>query len=103
MTQSQERFPSVAPQNEVEAANESSFADACRARVANEATKFGWHFGNSIVTRSDTWGLVWRVDFRTSSQLARATLVNRLICWQATGETNVHMAYVFGQPVDPLK
>lgn len=57
------------------------FLDACRRHIADRAAKQGWVLGNSTFTQSDTWGLVWRVDFTYASDTSHSPFGNRIVFW----------------------
>src|SRR6266576_3728575 len=96
MSQTQGLSPSIMPENEVELQSDPPFVATCMARIENDAEKLGWRFGNSILTRSDNWGLVWRVDFHTKSEPADSTSVNRVVCWRRPSEDGIAVAFFFG-------
>lgn len=102
MSQTPELFPAVPFENETIVRNDSSFVDACKAKVADAAEKFGWRFETSVLTRSEKWGLVWRADFRIKNQSAERKLINRVICWREPGATEIRLAVTFGQQIEPL-
>jgi hypothetical protein len=72
------------------------------ARIANDAEQQGWRFGNSILTRSDTWGLVWRIDFQIKDQPTDWPTVNRIVCWRPPGQDGIAATFAFGQRVERL-
>jgi hypothetical protein len=39
-----------------------AFANKCMAALARDAEALGWRYGRSVLSRSDRWGWVWRVD-----------------------------------------
>jgi len=105
MTDADQIFPPIAPNDEevVLPAN-PSFESECMSVIAADATKFSWQFKNSILTRSKTWGLVWRVDFTTPRVSASANFVNRVTCWRSgeVSRNNIGVSIAFGQRVKPL-
>lgn len=103
MSQSDDLSPSLAPENEAELPSDPTFVDACMTRIAQHAEQFGWRFGNSTLTRSDHWGLVWRVDFKTKDGPAESPFVNRVVCWQRPGDSSIAVEFAFGQRVERLK
>jgi hypothetical protein len=102
MSQLQDMIPSVAPENELEVPDDPSFVATCMAWIADDAERLGWRFGNSTLTQSDKWGLVWRVDFRTKNQSEQSASVKRVLCWRRPGEDDVGIAFI-GKMVEPLK
>ncbi len=81
------------------------------SHFADEAKKYGWRFGNSMLTRSGEWGLVWRIDFELPSRRPQAenlVLVNRIVCWRKSGPEGGGSLpdgskVAFGQEIDQLK
>lgn len=55
-------YPGSIPENETTLPDDPEFSERCMAVLADDAKKLGWKFGKSMLTRSDEWGLVWRVD-----------------------------------------
>lgn len=94
-------FPRAVPKGERVIAGEALFVEACKSVFADEAHRFGWSFGNSILTQSDRWGLIWRVDFSTPGSV-KSTLVNRAICWGQPDGTVSGNAVLFGQRIPRL-
>ena len=95
MSQTPELFPTVPSESETVVQNDPSFTDACKAKVADAAEKFGCRFENSILTRSEKWGLVWRADFKIKNQSSETGLINRVICWREPGATEIRLAVTF--------
>ena len=102
MSQSQDISPSLVPQSELRVSNAPSFVASCMARITPDVEKFSWRIGNSILTQSDQWGLVWRADFQTKAESEQSRYVNRVVCWRRPGETDVAAAFAFGQKVERL-
>jgi hypothetical protein len=102
MSQTPELYPNPTPQDETALAADPSFAEACMARIADDAKQFGWRFGNSILTRSKDWGLVWRIDFETEGSRYGGNLVNRVICWRSPDSDDIGLAVAFGKRIDKL-
>jgi hypothetical protein len=92
MTDTSKWHPSSTPQDEIALDDESSFVDECMARIADDVERFGWRLGKSIVTRSNEWGLVWRVDLLETPSLGR---IRRIICWRPPGSDGTGLAIVY--------
>jgi hypothetical protein len=62
-------------------AENPAFVSACMSIASSHAAALGWRLGRSILTHSDIWGLVWRIDFQVKGQSQDSKLINRFICW----------------------
>lgn len=70
--------PDPEPQDETPLPPDHPFADECKALFADHAEAGGWHYGKSMVTRSNKWGLVWRADTYTpDGQRSTRLIVHR--------------------------
>lgn len=81
MNQKPGLYPSAVPKGETVVAGNPIFVNACMSIVSIDASSLGWRLGKSILTHSDVWGLVWRIDFQVPDQSADLELINRFICW----------------------
>jgi len=102
MSDASELVPDAVPTGEAVLSDESHFVDACKSAIAEDARKFGWSFGSSLLTRSEQWGLVWRVDFFVPGHATDSPFVNRAICWGEPNGTVNGKAIVFGKRMAPL-
>lgn len=50
----------------------------------DEAKALHWRIGKSLLTRSDRWGLVWRVNVQTLG-MAGSRRVSRVVYWGDPG------------------
>lgn len=91
--------PPVAPDDGEVAHGDSVFADECNA-IATSLAGARWNLGIPLVTRSDMWGPVWRVDFEMPGVDLPAR-VNRIICWRSP-EGHPRLTAFVGQDVPPL-
>lgn len=78
-------------------AGNPAFVSACMSIVSAHASDLGWHLEKSILTRSDVWGLVWRVDFVAREHPEGLREVNRVICWGTADGQVLGTATVFGK------
>lgn len=97
MNETQRLYPNPEPAGEAAAAENSAFVNACKAVVSDRAAALGWHLGRSILTWSEVWGLVWRIDFKAKDHPESSPLVNRVICWGGPDGTVSGTATIFGQ------
>jgi hypothetical protein len=95
--------PTVSPENDETQFNDPVFVSECMQLIAADAEKFGWQFGQSLLTQSYEWGLIWRTGFRLRAQVAGGPRVNRIICWRQSGADGIGIAFAFGQRGEPLK
>jgi hypothetical protein len=93
-------WPPLTPDGEAETDDPSSLAEACRAMWKDLIAKGGWQLGTPLVTKSQKWGMVYRVDFAMPGP-DLSPLINRLICWRTTSGQLGTMVAV-GQHVPPL-
>ena len=98
MDESSKCFPNVTPLHET-VVDDPSFVEACMARIAADLESRGWRLGKSIVTRSQEWGLVWRVDLLGTALLGR---IRRIICWRQMSKEDIGFAFVYVDEVDKL-
>jgi hypothetical protein len=95
----QNEYPTLEPDGEVLAAEGGDFAKDCLARVTEMAENLDFAVaGEPVLTRSERWGLIWRVDFayRDSNYL-----VNRFVCAQH-GRGGPAIVVAIGQDLVPL-
>jgi hypothetical protein len=92
--------PSIAPEGEKVLPENSSFAADCLLPWNDLITQSGWMLGASLVTQSERWGEILRVDFKIRGE-DLSQLVNRLVCWR-TPAGNLQLYVAVGQRVPPL-
>ena len=97
MNEIQKLFPSPESDGEAAVAESPAFVTACNSIVSDRATALGWRLGKSILTHSDVWGLVWRIDFQAKGHPEGSHYVNRVICWGSADGRVLGTATVFGQ------
>lgn len=100
--------PPLSPDGEAVMDDENA-ASACIARASALGTKldktpdtagyFEWTLGKPLVTVSEEWGVVCRVDFKMAGQ-DFAPYVNRLVLYAGAQKMNVMIA--IGQNIAPL-
>ena len=62
MTNPLDEFPGPDPQGEPPSSLIHPFADECKSFLAEEAALRHCSYGGALLTHSDKWGLVYRVD-----------------------------------------
>jgi hypothetical protein len=100
--------PPLSPDGEAVMDDEGA-ASACLARASALGAKlektpdtagyFEWTLGTPLVTVSEAWGVVCRVDFKMAGK-DFASYVNRLVLYAGAQKMNVMIA--IGQDIAPL-
>lgn len=84
-------------------ADDRAFAGKCLSivedRFAVESWQ-SWQLGQTSLTRSSKWGLVWRADFSILSE-GRWHSCNRVLCWENADGTPILMI-AFRTDLTPL-
>jgi hypothetical protein len=94
--------PPLEPEEEVVLVDEPTFLNACKSLIAEDADRFEWSFGKSLLTRSERWGLIWRVDFVTRFSPG-SNCANRIImCWVDASGSPIGLWIAFSRPIAPL-
>lgn len=57
-----EYVPGPKPDGETIIPSDPKFVEKCRAVFADDAKEYGWQFGQSVLSKSEQWGTVWRAD-----------------------------------------
>jgi hypothetical protein len=96
--EAQNEYPSLAPEGEILAEGEA-FAQDCLARIMAMAKNLEFKLaGEPVLTRSERWGLIWRVDFE---YVQENYLVNRFVCAER-GRDGPAIVVAIGQELTPL-
>lgn len=100
--------PSLSPEGEA-VMDDQGTASACLARASELGAKldktpdtagyFQWTLGTPLVTVSETWGVVCRIDFKMAGD-DFSPRVNRLVLYAGAQKMNVMIA--IGQDIAPL-
>jgi len=105
MKNSDQLFPPLVPKDEVVLTPDPIFEAECKAEISDQAREFKWQFGTSLLTKSEDWGIVWRMDFDIPGVPASSGLINRVICWRTpeeSGKGPSGTSIAFGQRISPL-
>jgi hypothetical protein len=94
-------WPPLTPDGEAATNDPLSLAEACQARWEDLIAKGGWRLGTPLITTSEKWGTVYRVDFEMPGP-DLTPLTNRLMCWRTTSG-QLSMMVAVGQQVPPLR
>ncbi len=96
-------YPGPEPENETPVFENAAFVSACMSKVSDRPALTGWFLGNSILTHSDVWGFVFRIDFQSANQVKSSEISLRFICWSAEEDNTVAgTALVPGNKLQPL-
>lgn len=90
-------FPKPEPDGETTVAESPAFVDACTSTVSELAAKHDLILGESTLTHSDVWGLVWRIDFTAKDNPGHSGILSRYICWGSSDGT------IFGTALVPVQ
>jgi hypothetical protein len=101
VTRAAETAPSLVPENGEVAISDPAFVQECKATFADAAEKLDWHFGDFVLTRSEKWGLIWRIDFVVGRKPNEAKTVYRAICWRPPHSDGIATATFFDS-IKPL-
>lgn len=77
-----------------------TFAAECLAGVRTLPSSEKWVLGAELITHSDQWGDIYRVDFEIDGE-AFSPLLNRLMSWRRADGT-MPIVISIGQEVPPL-
>jgi hypothetical protein len=95
-------IPSFEPGEETPVSDNTAFLEACMSKAAEDAASSGYELGNYLVTHTQAWGFVFRIDFRTAFDDQNTETVNRLVYCSAETNEPVGSAIIFGQKFKPL-
>ena len=92
--------PPTEPTGEHVIQDASAFGADCLGQAQDLAAAGRLELGTPLLTRSDKWGVVWRVDFKIAGQDLQP-LVNRIVCWNKPDGSR-HIEVAIGQSIRPL-
>ena len=92
--------PSLDPDGQIVTADNTAFTEKCLSLIDKFSLGKNWRLRQPLLTRSEKWGVVWRVDF-TISDADSSHLVNRIVCWEVP-DGNISMEIAIGQHLTPL-
>jgi hypothetical protein len=95
--------PAAVPSdNELVLPADPAFEQECMAAISEDIERFGYRLKNSLMTKSEEWGLIWRVDFETPGVSFSTGFINRLTFWRPSDAPELGMSIVFGQRISPF-
>ena len=80
--------------------DDPQFRSLCVKNIARLIASAKWTLGSSVMTRSERWGLLLRIDFHTEGADVPGT-INRMVFWRAAPYV-VNKEIAFGQQVPAL-
>jgi len=89
MNHTERLYPGPVPDGETPVSENPAFVSACMSVVSGRAALRGWRLGNSILTHSDVWGFVFRIDIQSRYQVQNSAVSHRFICWSAEEDDTV--------------
>jgi hypothetical protein len=98
-------FPPLVPEGEVVLTPDPAFEAECMSEISGQARENRWQFRNSLLTKSEDWGIILRVDFDTPAVPVSSGFINRVICWRTPEESGngpSGTTIAFGQRISPL-
>lgn len=94
--------PGPEPDNETLVSENPAFVDACMTAVSSYATPEE-RFGNSLLTHSDVWGYIFRIDFQSDNQTGSVQTSRRFLYWSAEEPDSIAGIALFpGHGLKPL-
>jgi len=94
-------FPALTPESEEVASADPSFATACLSEASRMAAAANWELGQPVLTRSERWGTICRLDFTIRGR-EPGPLVNRIVCWR-NADDGLEAMFAIGQTIPELK
>lgn len=89
MNETQQFCPGPKPDGETAVAENPPFVSACMSLASGEAASLGGRLGKSLLTHSDIWGFIWRVDFQTKYLGQDGKFVIRFVCWSGEDDNAI--------------
>jgi hypothetical protein len=92
-------FPPLEPKNETRLIGDDGFVAECLSEIfsSNHIYREKGNIVNFLVTRSDKFGYVLRLDFQREAQ---KQFVNRIMCWQGPNHGLGVMTAIMVKPLD---
>lgn len=94
--------PTLSQKDDEVRVKNQQFDKQCRIHFQGIAERQEWQIRTVVITRSPQWGLIWRADFDVAGIKNRTRMLNRLVCWEATGRNGLSSNIAFGQHIKPL-
>ena len=92
-----DQVPPMVPQDETPVADDAAFLSDCRVQLGDTS---GWTMGNTLLTNTDQWGLIWRADF-TDHETTPGNL-SRVVCWHESETDRWFIMFFRNRPMEPL-
>jgi hypothetical protein len=95
--------PGPEPDGETPASENPAFLSACMSNASDHAAAKGWRLGKFILTHSDVWGFVFRIDIQSKYQVQHFEFSHRFVYWSAEEDDTVVGSALFpGYGLKPL-
>jgi hypothetical protein len=102
MNERQQLCPGPVPESETVVADNPAFVSACVSLASSQAASRGWRLGKSLLTHSDVWGFIWRIDFQLKEQDQDSKSVSRLVFWSAEDNDAINGTATYLTDLQPL-
>jgi hypothetical protein len=73
-----DNLPPAEPSAEKVIPEDREFVAQCKSHIGYDMSQ--WTIVKTVLSNSDKWGLVWRVDY--SETTAKADSISTLVCWK---------------------
>lgn len=74
--------PPLAPPSSEKSADDPEFTAECMKHLGSLSSSLKWEIGPPLLTRSGVFGLVLRLDAKTSQGPDGRPFITRLVCWK---------------------
>jgi hypothetical protein len=85
-----DNLPPAEPGAEKVVAEDAEFIAQCKSHIGYDMSR--WIIVKTVLTKSDNWGLVWRVDY--SETTAKADSISTLVCWKTPSGVWAKLRYL---------
>jgi hypothetical protein len=95
-------FPTLTVGRDENVVQNVSFQARCVEIFEDRSERLHWALIKSLLTQTDKWGLVWRVDFKDTEYKTSDMNINRMVCWIDESTNQIWDLTDFGQNIAPL-
>jgi hypothetical protein len=103
LNRSERICPAPEPDGETPVPENPAFLSACMRKISTRAALSGARLGKSLLTHSEIWGFVFRIDIQSKAKAQNPEFNHRFICWSAEEDDAVMgTALIPGYKLKPL-